>query len=115
MADFETGGSGISASSESVASGLSRRSCAVCWSFCGSVRRTPFSSNSNGGQLADRSIHDLGQVRRFTVNAAVDAVAEILFDLRLHYAHRGDLRADGRQKILDIIALLEIEHAASAA
>ena len=41
-------------------------------------------------------------------DAAVDAVAQVFFDLRLHDPHRRDLCADGRQKVLDRVALLEI-------
>ena len=58
--------------------------------------------------LPHRSVDDLCEVRRLAVDAAVDAVSKVLFDLRLHHAHGGNLRADGSQKIFNVVALLKI-------
>ena len=69
----------------------------------------------DGCDLLNRRVDHLGQICRFAVDAAVDAVAKILFDLRLHHAHCAHRRADGRQKILDHVALLEIQNAVAAA
>ena len=70
---------------------------------------------ADGGKLLNGCVNDLCKIRRLTVDAAVDAVSEILLDLCLHHAHRADGRADGSQEVLDVVALLKIQDTAAAA
>ena len=61
-----------------------RRSCAVCWSFCGSVCRTPFSSNFR--MAASWPIEASTTLVRF----AVSQLTFLLISLRISLTMRGE-------------------------
>ena len=72
----------------------------------------PLLQPADGRQLLLRRVHGLAQVGCLAVHPAVDAVAKILLHLGLHDSHGAHRRAQCGEKILDLIALLEIEHMA---
>lgn len=57
----------------------------------------------------------LVQIGAVAVEAAVDAVAQILFHFGRHDIHGRHRRADKGEKILDLVALLEVGHKAAVA
>ena len=55
------------------------------------------------------------RISAVAVEAAVNAVALVLFQLGGHDAHGGHGRTDQRQEVLDLVALLEIGDEAAVA
>ena len=84
--------------------------------FAELVRQVPVEAPvlqaADGCQLLLGRVHSLAQVGGLAVDPAVDSVAQILLHLGLHDPHGADRRAQRCQKILNLVALLEIEHVA---
>ena len=66
-------------------------------------------------QLFLGRLHRLVQIGAVAVEAAVNAVAQVLFQLGGHDAHGGHGRTDQRQEVLDLVALLEVGDEAAVA
>ena len=114
MEDLVMDGSMRPASSVRLDSGFSSRALAAWRSFSGRDSRRPCSSRSRmGRQLLLGGVHHLGGVGIVAVAAAVDLIFQFLLQLGLHDPHGGQGCAQEGEKVLNGVALLEIQHTAA--
>lgn len=103
------------ASSVKLDSGFSCRALAAWSSFSGRDSSRPHSSSRRmAASYSWAGVHHLGGVGVVAVAPAVDLVFQFFLQLGLHNPHGGYRSAQQREKILNGVALLEIQHTAAA-